>query len=142
MIYSSNTWLERVYVSFFFTFIKIVYIRKNFFQHTRPLPSFFWKEPETCSVLPLAQALKEVHANNYCPPYSATDDYWKLCFTCKSWSPWAQSLVFRVLYWCLWVGSHAKCFGNESVCWWRKTCDKTICSKRELYPQNVGLLSV
>ncbi len=56
----------REYMYHFFHFYKDSIYQENFFQHIRPLPSFFWKEPETCSVLPLAQALKEVHANNYC----------------------------------------------------------------------------
>ncbi|MCH2188632.1 cryptochrome/photolyase family protein, partial [Candidatus Gracilibacteria bacterium] len=56
----------REYMYHFFHFYKDTLYQQNFFGHTRSLPRYFWKDPETCPVKPLRIALTQVHREYFC----------------------------------------------------------------------------
>lgn len=54
----------REYMYHFFHFYKDTIYRENFLNHTRPLPEYFWKNPENCPVNSLRVTLQQVHSEN------------------------------------------------------------------------------
>lgn len=54
----------REYMYHFFHFYKDTIYTENFLNHTRPLPSYFWQNPENCLVQSLRITLQQVHKEN------------------------------------------------------------------------------
>ncbi len=55
-------WREYMY-HFFHSYKDTIYI-ENFLNHTRPLPEYFWKDPESCPINSLRVTLEQVHKEN------------------------------------------------------------------------------
>jgi len=54
----------REYMFHFFQFYKDSIYTENFLNHTRPLPEYFWKNPENCPINSLRVTLEQVHNEN------------------------------------------------------------------------------
>jgi len=54
----------REYMYHFFHFYKDTIYSENFLNHTRPLPEYFWKNPENCPINSLRVTLQQVHSEN------------------------------------------------------------------------------
>jgi deoxyribodipyrimidine photolyase-related protein len=50
----------------FFHFYKDSIYTENYLNHTRPLPEYFWKNPESCPINSLRITLQQVHNENMC----------------------------------------------------------------------------
>ncbi len=55
-------WREYMY-HFFHSYKDTIYT-ENFLGHTRPLPEYFWKNPENCPINSLKVTLQQVHSEN------------------------------------------------------------------------------
>jgi len=55
-------WREYMY-HFFHSYKDTIYT-ENFLNHTRPLPEYFWKNPESCPINSLRVTLQQVHKEN------------------------------------------------------------------------------
>jgi len=55
-------WREYMY-HFFHSYKDTIY-KENFLNHTRPLPEYFWKNPENCPINSLKITLEQVHSEN------------------------------------------------------------------------------
>jgi len=55
-------WREYMY-HFFHSYKGTIYT-ENFLNHTRPLPEYFWKNPENCPINSLRVTLEQVHKEN------------------------------------------------------------------------------
>ncbi len=54
----------REYMFHFFQFYKDTIYTENYLHHTRPLPEYFWKNPENCPIHSLRITLQQVHSEN------------------------------------------------------------------------------
>jgi len=74
-------WREYMY-HFFHSYKDTIYT-ENFLNHTRPLPEYFWKNPESCPVNSLRVTLQQVHGENMSHHIQRLMIIWNFALLCN-----------------------------------------------------------